>query len=93
MLALGRDDAGLPETLFSNIDCAVVWMPHAGARQTGAPSSVRVSPGTDDDGLAAVEQAVAQPCGSASSWSFSTAVTAEGGGGSSGCTANSRPLV
>jgi hypothetical protein len=58
VLVLGRDDAGLPEALFSNIDCAVVWMPHARARQTGAPSSVRVSPGTDDDGLAAVEQAV-----------------------------------
>ena len=58
VLVLGRDDAGLPETLFSNVDCAVVWMPHARARQTGAPSSVRVSPGTDDDGLAAVEQAV-----------------------------------
>lgn len=58
VLVLGRDDAGLPETLFSIIDCAVVWMPHAGARQARAPSSVRVSPGTDDDGLAAVEQAV-----------------------------------
>jgi Kef-type K+ transport system membrane component KefB len=58
VLVFGREDPGLPEALFGVIDCAVVWVPHAGARQIGAASSVRVSPGTDDDGLAAVEQAV-----------------------------------
>jgi hypothetical protein len=59
VLVLGRDDPGLPESLFGNIDCAVVWLPDAGARESGAAaSSVRVSPGIDDDGMAAVEQAV-----------------------------------
>ena len=36
----------------------MVWIPETSDLPSGAPTVVRVRPGTDDDGLAAVEQAV-----------------------------------